>query len=214
MPQASRQPIARTRRRLSCAAVLTYAAFLLSACGGNYLNENDTLRRRVLELETQNTQLAQRVDGLETQLKIEQRAEGLDLPEGVHPPRTVALHLDAYTGPIDKNRDGKPDHLRFYVIPRDADQRFVPTLGELSISVVATPAGGAAQTLVRKTFDIKTFHAAYRSGLTGSHYTLDVPIDPATVPEGVEQLSLKASLHDALTGHRHEAGRMIPWQKN
>ncbi len=186
-------------------------AFSLFGCGNAFLTPDDALRQRVLELETENAALIQRRDGLEKRLAIQDGQNGTSLPAGTERPICVRIELDPYTGPIDRDHDGKLDGIRLYVVPRDAKSRFIQTLGTLHCTATAIPAGDEPITVGKHTFDIAAFDAAFRAGLTGNHYTLEIPIDAKKIPTDLGQVTVKIQLKDAITGAAHEAERTVKW---
>jgi len=188
------QTIART--------LLIAAAVVAAGCGGgkNYLNENDDLRRKVMDLTEANAELEAKATGLEKQLQVEQKRQGIDLPEGLTRPACVGIELDAYTGPYDKDRDGKAEGIRVYLETHDAQGRHAPVVARISATVIAAEPGKDAVTVATQTFDMKQVNAAYRFGFTGVHYTLFVPVDASKINPDTTSLTLRVGLHDALTG--------------
>ena len=134
----------------------------------------------------------------------------MKLPEGLHPPTCVRIELDSYTGPLDTDRDGRPDAVRLYMVSLDAQGRFVPTVGTLKVTLTTARPGAEAVTLATQTYEPKVYNAAYRSGITGAHYTVTLPIPLDKVPEGTQTLTLRVGLTDALTGGFHETQKPIP----
>lgn len=165
----------------------------------NFLNENDNLRR-------QNLELREKVDGLQKQIDL--RVAEIDTLNAQHGsatrpalggtdvPRVVKLDLDRYTGAIDTNGDGADDTLRIYLKTLDQHGRFLPAAGRAVVQVVAISPGTPPALIAEKTFEPREFDAAYRSGLTGTHFTLEVPL-PAKPPAG--GATAKLTFTDAAT---------------
>lgn len=173
---------------------------LLPACGTqrSFDNENDKLRAERLELQ-------QEVDALQKQLALreeelratrQQIDEGTGPVEGADPPRLAGIVLGLYSGPIDLDGDAKYDALRVYVRPVDQHSRQITASASARVRLIVTPADGDPETILDRTYDADAFHAAYRDGVTGTHYTLaaDLPADPPA------SATLHVTLTDAATG--------------
>lgn len=204
------------RLRLRAAALPLLAAIVLAlilpACSGprNFENENDRLRAENLDLTDRVASLTDRVAGLEEQVEIEQQRAGSDLPEGITRPAAVSVKIGGYSGGTDTDGDGDDDALRLYLTTHDARGRFIQTLAEVKVTAAALPPGEDARTVAAAEFDAETFDAAYRSGFTGTHYTLTVPVtDPA--PPGTDHLTVRVAVKDVTTGRTHTAERSVPW---
>ncbi len=178
----------------------------LAGCAGprNFENENDRLRRENMELKTAveelNTKLAsrlQQIGTLETAL-APQRAR---VP-GVEPgdiPLAVSLRFGMYTGPVDTDGDGRDDLIRLYFQPLDQKQRFIPVAAAAQVQVVVITPGAEPRVLADKAFATDDLDRTYRTGVTGTHYTLEVPL-PGDIPDDVREVTAKVALTDASTG--------------
>lgn len=188
------------------------AVLSLTACTNarNYTNENDQLRAERLELkstiETLETRLAQR----EAEVKAIREQIGETQPtavevQGVEPPRLAGLVLGMYSGPIDLDGDRRYDAIRAYVRPVDQHGRQITAVGTARLQLIAMQTADQPITLVDQQYDAQTFHKAYRSGITGTHYTLaaDLPDDPPTTA------TLLVTLTDAETGRRYAAEKKV-----
>jgi hypothetical protein len=203
MPALSRhaKPVLRRRRLIT----LVLVAACLPAChvriGGGGENDADRLRR-------ENLGLHEEIAGLRRQLELRQAeaeslrqslasAGGAALP-GAQVPRVVALRFEGASGALDTNGDGVPDILRVYVRPIDQQGRFLVATGQAVVQAVAIQAGAPPRVLAEKTFAPAEFDAGYRSGLVGTHFTLDVPL-PAEAAD-VQEATVKVTFTDAATG--------------
>lgn len=179
---------------------LLFVNLLLVACGSqqSFQNENDKLRAERLSLQQQIDALQDKLALREGELQAtrEQLSDPLPPVEGLEPPRLAGIVLGLYSGPIDVDGDAKYDALRVYVRPVDQHSRQITAQGTARIRLIATPAEGEAMTLLDQTYDAKAFHDAYRSGVTGTHYTLkaDLPEDRQT------HATLHVTLTEAATG--------------
>jgi len=206
------------------------AVVALSACGRrhDFTNEADLLRARVLDLEQQVGNMERANAKLEAKLaRTERRANRLRPAEETDGPGSADEVDDAELAEIIANTprvtridlsrlchfrgaagESADDMVVLYVTPEDDLARFVQMVGRLSVNVAVLPAAGAARTIAQRAFGPGEIRAAYRSGFTGSHYTIEVPIDPAAAGDaGV--VDVRVTFEDGLTGMRHTAHREI-----
>lgn len=199
----------RSPRRHSVGFCLLLVGLLcLPGCGGrSYENENDKLRAQRAELQAQISELQSRVALREGELRAirEQVDEGGQPIDGVEPPRLAGLVLGMYSGPIDSDGDGRYDALRVYARPVDQHGRQVTAEGSCRVRLLSIPAEGEPITLLDVRFTAEEFHDAYRSGITGTHYTLKSNL-PAGLPT---QAKLYVTLTDAATGRSYAAEKDI-----
>jgi hypothetical protein len=181
--------------------ILALCCLALSACGGpkNFTNENDALRRQNLELRDKAAQLQKQIDLRLAEiatLRAKNAAATQPALEGADIPRVVKLRPDRYSGAIDTNSDGTDDTVRLYIQTIDQQGRFLPAAGRAVVQVVAITPGSPPALLAEKAFSPSEFDAAYRTGLTGTHYSLEVPLD-TTTPAG--SATVKITFTDAAT---------------
>lgn len=180
----------------------------------NFANENDRLRRENVELRDTVAELRDQTANLEYALAIERRrpdSPRANVPEGVQPPLVTRITVGRFSGGFDTDDDNADDAIRLYLNTLDARNRFVPTVGTVSATVLAIPPGEEAVTVATHEFDAQQLEDAYRSGFGGTHYTLVVPIEQ-TVPEGLTSLLVRIRLTDLLTGETHETEATVRWQ--
>ena len=172
----------------------------LAACGSqqSFENENDRLRAERLTLEQQVDDLQRKLVQREDELRATREQQQNPLPpvEGVEPPRLAGIVLGRYSGAIDQDGDAAYDALRVYVRPVDQHSRQITAQGTARVRLIVTPARGEPKTILDQTYEPKAFHAAYRTGVTGTHYTLKADL-PADLPASA---TLHVSLTDAATG--------------
>lgn len=201
----------RVHRGVSVAALGLF--LVVSGCGPrNFENENDTLRARVAELEPALAEAEKRAAAAEKALAAEiekQRAELPPLPEGVLPSLLAGVEFVSYTRGIDTDKDGRDDAARLYVNTYDTRDRFTQVAATAKVTLSATRAGESAVTLTTKEFDCREFDATYRTGFTGTHYTLIVPFQTPP-PAGVTEITVSLELTDLLTGATHKTEKLIP----
>ncbi|MEM9348029.1 MAG: hypothetical protein AAGB26_15585 [Planctomycetota bacterium] len=185
------------------------SCLLLSACGQqkSFANENDKLRAERLSLQQQIDELQGKLALREGELRATRERLEDPLPpiEGIEPPRLAGIVLGMYSGPIDLDGDAVYDALRVYVRPVDQHSRQMTAKGTARVRLIATPAGSEPTTLLDKTYSPGVFHDAYRSGVTGTHYTLKADL-PADVPT---EATLHVSLTDAATGRVFKAQKQV-----
>ncbi len=144
----------------------------------NFLNDNDSLRRQAIELDARIEQLEQDLAMKSAQIRrMAELSEHKPTMLGVtwqDLPRLDSVRVGRYSGVTDTNGDGIGDTLRLYVHTRDQQGRFLPVLGQAVVQLVVIEPGEAPRQLVEQTYSPLEFDRAYRSGFTGTHYTLDV----------------------------------------
>ncbi len=155
--------------------------------------ENLALTRQVAELEQALQDRQAHIGTLEQQLRGAQPVEGADVP------RAVAISFDRFSGAVDTNSDTRDAVIRLYVRPRDQQGRFLPVSGTASLQAVAIRPQQEPVVVARQQLTTAQWDGAYRSGVTGTHYTLELPL-PASLPRGVKELTVQVTLTDGATG--------------
>ncbi len=169
----------------------------------NFINDDDRLRQENLALHEKIDELHKtlatersRVDALEQ--RLDDRASRPDVPASVLL-RLSSVEFDRYTGAIDQDGDGHDDALRLYIHTLDQHGRFMLCVGQAVVQAVTIEPGHPAQVVAEETFDPQAFDGCFRSGLTGTHYSLEVPL-PQPLPEALNEVTVKITLTDAATG--------------
>ncbi len=159
--------------------------------------ENMTLAEQVSQLQAKLAQRSAELEAIENRASTTQPAmqgvKASDLP------RLAGLKFDRYSGPIDTGSDGTDDTVNLYLRPIDQRGRTLSVTGQAVMQVYAMPDKAAPSLLVEKTWTPTPFDESYRSGLTGTHYTLSLPL-PQPLPAGVAQVLVKVTLTDAASG--------------
>lgn len=189
------------------------AMISLSGCGSSLTSdEADALRRKVLDLEKMNLQMSLRTTELEAELK--RQSAGLDsLPVEIreNTPRVARLTIGRLSHARDDDDDGRSETLLIYVDPEDGFGRFVQLVGTLTVHAAILPADRDALTIGRFTLKPGPLRAAYRSGFSGMHYTIELPIQLS--PENSGQTCLvRVIFEDGHTGLEHSTEREIKLQ--
>ncbi|NUQ69119.1 MAG: hypothetical protein HUU18_12695 [Phycisphaerales bacterium] len=187
----------------------------LSGCtlggSGKAGDEFDRLRRENRRLTDETAAL--RAERDELKAKLNEAARGGPLPLEVVDalPRCASIEIGRFSGFTPGGR-AAPTGLVVYVEPLDGQRRFVPVAGELSITARLLPRAGEAgegRELSRVTLTPRALREAYRSGMGGTHYTIEAPLtlDAGTPAGGT--LVIQAELRDAVTGQTHRATRAV-----
>ncbi|MEM9881598.1 MAG: hypothetical protein AAF800_01620 [Planctomycetota bacterium] len=186
----------------------------LGGDGRSLSQHNDELRASNLALSRQVEASEKQIAGLESELRAHrQRAadgagSGGDLPEGVVVPVFAGLDLGRYSGPVDTDGDGAADELRLYVKPTDQRGRTLVVAGSATVQVLQLGAAGP-EVLARRSWDPTAWDTAYRSGFTGDHYTLSLPL-PAGLAEQRDAVDVHVELTQASTGVARGASAAYP----
>lgn len=181
---------------------LCLSVAFLPACGPkNFENDNDLLRAERLELQREVARLQEQVELREAQLAAaHQQLDGDTHPvEGARPPQLAKLKLDRYTSAVDTDRDGRDDLVRVYLRTLDGRGRFLPVAGRATLQVVNIREGEEPLVLAERTYPPGEFEETYRSTVTGTHYTLEVPL-PDNLPDDIEDAAAKVTFTEGVTG--------------
>ncbi len=175
----------------------------------NFATEGDRLRERVLELETENRQLAGRAAELETRLAAVDAGPGA-VPEELRGaiPHVAEIRIDRLSHVAEPDQEGSPGILRVYVKPRDGRGRFLQLTGRLAVSAAVMPEDADAVTVGRTTLSPLEVREAYRGGWMGAHYSVELPI---ALPSGASEpeIIVQVTYTDGRTGRRHADQRAI-----
>ncbi len=119
--------------------------------------------------------------------------------KGIEVPRLVALEFDRFSGVLGGSGEGIGKAIRLYVKTKDQEDHIIPVAGRAKVQVVAIRVGKPPLVVTERTFDPLAFDQAYRTGLTGTHYTLNIPL-PNVLPPDADSLTVKLAFQDAATG--------------
>lgn len=168
--------------------------------------ENLRLRRQTSRYEDQVQLLLAQIRSLEQ--RIETRSKLVDVPAS-ELPRVTAIKFDRYTGVADSDGDGVGDTLRIYLLTLDQKGRFMPAIGRVAVQAVALRPEQMPLIVAQQTIEPADFDKAYRTGLTGSHYTLEAHLSEL-LPQGVDRVTVTASFADADTGTTLTYEQVVP----
>jgi hypothetical protein len=186
-------------RALPILAIAALAA--LPGCKTDFSNSSDRLREENLQLQNQVNILTKNIELRLAEVKtLEDQidAKHSKIP-GAQVPRLVKISFGRYSGLIDSDRDKLADTLRVYVVFEDQQGRFLPSAGKAVIQIVDIRPGQTPKTIAEASFDPKAVDQAYRSGITGTHYTFDVAV-PNSLSEDIRTATVKMTFTEASTG--------------
>lgn len=125
--------------------------------------------------------------------------------------RVAGIEIGRFSGfaPADAARPATA--VLAYIQPYDGERRFTQVSGELTVTATLAPGPGVtgeAVEIASRTLSPGEVRAAYRSGLTGTHYTVELPLTPA-LERRAGTLTIRAEFRDAESGVAHKAARDV-----
>jgi len=192
------------------------AASILPACqsSARVSAENDRLRKLTKQQETQLAALKGEVAELNIKLAEASRENRGLAPDALDAlPRVTKVEISTLSGflPLEGAQAGK---VIVWFETQDGRARFVQAVGTVSVEALAlSPAVGEVTTppserIGSASLSSRQLRDAYRSGLTGTHYAVELPLAKPTDKSG-KTLVIRVELHDALTGQVLKAERVI-----
>lgn len=176
--------------------------------------ENDRLRESNLRLQRQVDELTQQVElrrGEAAALR-EQLVREDDEPDpalaGAESPVLSKLAIGRHSGAVDSDGDGRDDLIRIYLRPLDQRGRLLPVAGRATLRAVDLAGEGEPATVAERAYEPAQFDAAWRSGMTGTHYTLELAL-PETLPAGEHELTVRVALLEARSGARFSTQQVV-----
>ncbi len=208
----------RVRGLGSLATLLTLAAFLSACSSARISKENDRLREENQSLKVQVETLS--ATNAELNAKLRELAEKPSAPMDADAfaalPRVATIEIANLTGFYPGDREKPATAIHIYLRPLDGRQRFTQAVGTISAEAFLFTAevGAAEQSnatpraqLARRLSPIDV-REAYRSGLTGTHYEIDLPLD-APLKDRNFTILVRAEFTDALTGVTHKVEKLV-----
>lgn len=186
------------------------------ASKGRISAENDRLRRENREQKDRITALEGEIAELKVKLAERYRPEAHLTPDHLEAlPRVTKIEIGRLSGLLPTRGDEATSGV-IYLVPLDGRGRFTQFTGGVVAEVLVLPrvAGGdepQPRRVARRSYTPAELRDAYRSGLTGTHYTLELPFETPLVRPAGETLSvvLRVEAEDGLTGQRHVAERFV-----
>lgn len=185
--------------------IIAAACLALTGCNaGRVSEENSRLRRENMALSGQVEASKSQVERLRGQIqalqaKVDTPGPALPDVQASDLPVVTKITFGKYSGVMDTDGDGADDVVRVYVHTLDQHGRFLPAVGRAIVQVVTIEPDAAPRQLARAVFEPKQFTAAYRSGFTGTHYTLEAKLDPPLAKDAGD-VTIKVTFTDAATG--------------
>lgn len=188
---------------------IVVAGAVLLALGGcassTFRAEHERMREENDDLRIENERLARRVVELEAAVAA-RRAEG-DLPAWAGLlPEVHAIRIGGLSHLRDDDRDGRPDRAIIYVTTEDDRGRFLRTVGPMSVRLLRASGDADPVVIAEATLDAEAVRDALRSGFTGTHYTIELPL---AIDPGEESPLALVAHEDWRSGRRHEAERRL-----
>jgi hypothetical protein len=211
-PSDSDQPVGHVMR---CLGLWLVCGLLLVApgCGSSGKRasvENDRLRADNLQLQREIEQLHGTVKAKADQLQALESSTTPPADPGAQIPQVTFVKFGRYCTAIDENGDEHDDLIRLYVITLDQSKRYIPVAGNVVAQVDHLVPGKDPVKLATRTFDAKAFDAAYRSNITGIHYTLDIPLPKGDAIKDVTQVTVSLLLTDLQHGTTFNEQIVLP----
>lgn len=164
-----------------------------------------SLQRRVEALEGRNAELGAQLAALRAQI-------GSQVPEDVlaATPRLVGVVLGGTSSVTPASGDPPAGAAAHVVVEtRDGVGRFVQVAARVEVAVTLAPAMGDPRVLGRRSLTPAELRDSYRTGLMGTHYTIDVPLElPAGLAPGTP-LAVTLELTDGWTGEPYRAAGTV-----
>lgn len=200
---------------------LALLPLLLAGCGSLRLGgersvseENDRLRALVHEQRERIRALEGERDELKVKLAAANQARGEALPQEVVDalPAVTAVRISMLSGlePVDATRPATGVSVTFE--PLDGRSRVTQAVGTVSIEAYLMPEGaGEPRKIAQAKLSPGELRDAYRSNLTGTYYTVTLPLaEPMERRGATPGLLIRLEFADALTGQVHRAERLLP----
>ena len=205
----------RVRGLGSLATLLTLAAFLSACSSARISKENDRLREENQSLKVQVETLS--ATNAELNAKLRELAEKPSAPMDADAlaalPRVASIEIANLTGFYPGDREKPATAIHIYLRPLDGRQRFTQAVAAeafLFTDTVAIEEQSAATPRVQLSRRLSPIDVrdAYRSGLTGTHYEIDLPLD-APLKDRNLSILVRAEFTDALTGVTHKVEKLV-----
>ena len=228
MPVRVNPPPADTGETISpgCASLLmacVMSSVLIPACSSRVAIENDRLRLENQSLKSQVESLSAINAELAAKLNESSAARLAPMDADVLAalPRVASIEFDTLTGFFPGDRAKPATSVHVFVRPLDGRRRFVQAVGTFAVEAMIVPEevgtddgtmGTATEAsprvqLVRRLTPGEV-REAYRSGLTGTHYEIELPLD-APLKERGATILVRAEFTDAVTGTVHKAEKLV-----
>lgn len=208
----------RVRGLISVAALLSIAAFLPACSSARIAKENDRLREENQSLKTQVDSLTATNAELSAKLKelAEKPTAPMDADALAALPRVASIEVANLTGFYPGDREKPATSIHIYLRPLDGRQRFTQAVGAIAAEAflftdtvgIEEQSGAMPRAQLARRLSPIEVREAYRSGLTGTHYEIELPLDKPLKDRNVSIL-VRAEFTDALTGVTHKVEKLV-----
>ena len=191
--------------------------------------DNDALRRERIELRDRIAALESQLAEANAKIAESRRALASPLPPEVVAalPRVASVEIGTFTGFAPPDPASAIESIAVYVRPLDGLRRFTQGVGTLAVeATVLGPleagspssrerestasegeSGGTGSERLARVLSPAELREAYRSGITGTHYEVQLPLArPAT--DRARRVLVRVEFTDALTGEVHRAEKL------
>ena len=168
-------------------------------------NENTDLQRQVAQLESRNRELE-----LELQ-RSTQASESTSAELRAALPHVTKIEIQRLSFARDTDGDGSVDLLTLYVSAEDGRGRFTQLTGELAARAMWLPVEGEPRVVGGVSLSPVQLRDAYRSSVTGTHYTIEVALDLGQLSsdDPPRDIFARVEYRDGLTGQTLTAERKV-----
>lgn len=199
-----------TKRQSSWCGLGLMLIACLAGCASSQdiTSANDRLREKVVDLEKQVKLHQGQIAHLQARVKEAETTVRASEELRENTPHVAAITIGSLSHLRDNDGDDRADELVAYIEVTDGWGRSIQLVGQLSVHAVVIPAGYDAISLGRVSLGPAEVRRAYRSSITGTHYTVNVAL---TVPEGanIDQITIKAEYVDGYSGVRYTAQQTV-----
>ncbi|MAX27651.1 MAG: hypothetical protein CMJ19_24410 [Phycisphaeraceae bacterium] len=201
----SHQPGSNHGRLLLSMGCLTLCviSMMFAGCGTSnqrISQENDTLRRDKLELQREVDRLHASVKAKADKLQALESSTTPPADPDAQIPQVTFIKFGRYCTALDQNGDDRDDLIRLYILTLDQRKRFLPIAAKAVAQVDHIVAGQAPVTLAKRSFSAADIDKAYRSNITGTHYTLDIPLPAGDKINNINQVTVSLQITDLQIG--------------
>lgn len=222
-PAARAEGVSRLRdgggfRAASLATLLTLAALLPACSSARIAKENDRLREENQLLKTQVDTLTATNAELSAKLKelAEKPTAPMDADALAALPRVASIEIANLTGFYPGDREKPATSIHIYLRPLDGRQRFTQAVGTIAAEAflftdtvgIEEQSGATPRAQLARRLSPIDVREAYRSGLTGTHYEIELHLDKPLKDRNVSIL-VRAEFTDALTGVTHKVEKLV-----
>jgi hypothetical protein len=192
-------------------ACLLVTTMTLTGCKAKVLgpSPNDALRQQVQDLEGERDALRLSNEQLQAQLAAREPSGQVTPELEQATPRPARIEVEGLSRVLVQSPSG-PIELAVYVKAVDGRGREVQLTGALSLTATLQMPDGVVSRLAHRTWRPGELVEMHRSGLTGTHYTIKLPVEgPLGQPGGL--VSVVLTYTDGWTGRQLQASSSLPW---